>query len=180
MNNDEMPSYIIDIALKIKNESWMEYEKDFRIHSYHAYSDANYWNDRLKSSGGSYMGNPTGIYAASDEPLYVFVDQGIPQNATLYISGCTGNNLISNAKSGYKFANNVRILVNGQEVEHIFDQDERELWLGHPVVCEYKAGTTDEAQTAEENPATGDNVYVYLVMFGVSALVLSSRKVLVK
>lgn len=84
------------------------------------------------------------------------------------------------AKEGYKFAENVKILVNGQEVDHIFGQYEDELWLGHPVVCQYKAETTDEVKTADENPATGDNVYVYLAMFGACALVLTSRKLFVK
>ena len=54
-----MPELMITIALKVKNQSWAAYEHDFRIHSYKAYSDDNYWNDKMISSGGSYMGNPT-------------------------------------------------------------------------------------------------------------------------
>lgn len=95
-----MPQFMIDIALKLKNNNWAAYEKDFRIHSYKPYSDANYWNDKMMSSGGSYMGNPTGIYSRALETLYVFVDGDVPEDATLYISGCAGRTLISNAKSG--------------------------------------------------------------------------------
>ncbi len=97
-----LPDYISTIALKIKNSDWADYEKDFRIHSYKAYSDARYWNDKLKSTGGSYMGNPTGIYCADDEPFYVFVNDDIPDDATLYIAGCVANTLIYNAKTGTK------------------------------------------------------------------------------
>ena len=95
-----MPDYMVDIALKLKNEDWTAYEQDFRIHSYKAYSDAYYWNNKMKSTGGSYMGNPTGIYTKTDEPLYVFVDNDIPQDATLYIAGCAGNDLVTSAKQG--------------------------------------------------------------------------------
>ncbi|MBO4590573.1 MAG: leucine-rich repeat protein [Bacteroidaceae bacterium] len=109
-----MPSFMTDIALKVKNEQWAAYEKDFRIHSYGAYSDASYWNTRLKSSGGSYMGNPTGIFAKEFEPLYVFVNDDVPSDATLYIAGCTDNNLITNAKTGQKLVKGLNV-IEGQK-----------------------------------------------------------------
>lgn len=105
-----MPSYMTNIALKLKNESWQKFEKDFRIHSYNAYSDANYWNDLLMSSGGSYMGNPTGIYTADYSPLYVFVGQDVPSDATLFFAGCVGNDLISNAKSGQRLTKGLNVI----------------------------------------------------------------------
>lgn len=95
-----MPSYMIPIAIKLKNEDWAAYEKDFRIHNYKPYSDASYWNGKLKTTGGSYMGNPTGIYTADDNPLYVFVDSDVPSDATLYMAGCAGNDLVTSAKQG--------------------------------------------------------------------------------
>ena len=100
MTDAELPDYMVAIALKIKNDSWAPYEKDFRIHDYNAYSDAAYWNSKMMSTGGSYMGNPTGIYSETLDPVYVFVGDDIPGDATLYIAGCIGNNLISNAKTG--------------------------------------------------------------------------------
>ena len=100
LKEDGMPSYMVSIALKLKNEDWAAYEQDFRIHSYNAYSDAYYWNNKMRSTGGSYMGNPTGIYTKGDEPLYVFVDSDIPTDATLYMAGCAGNDLITSAKQG--------------------------------------------------------------------------------
>ena len=95
-----MPAFMVDIALKLKNDNWDAYEKDFRINSFKAFSDANYWNEKMKSTGGSYMGNPTGIYANSIDPIYVFVDSDIPADATLYFAGCVGNHLLSSAKTG--------------------------------------------------------------------------------
>ena len=110
MTDGGMPSFMAEIAVKLKNENWGKFEKDFRINSYKAYSDANYWNEKLKSTGGSYMGNPTGIYAGNLEPLYVFVDSDIPADATLYIAGCIGNHLISNAKTGKQLKKGLNIV----------------------------------------------------------------------
>lgn len=106
-----MTELLISTALKIKNNSWAAYEQDFRIHSYKAYSDANYWNAKMKSSGGSYMGNPTGIYAENDgDEIYVFVDCDVPEDATLYFSGCVENQLITSAKSGQKLTKGLNVI----------------------------------------------------------------------
>ena len=110
MTEAGMPTFMTEIAVKIKNETWATYEKDFRIHTYNAFSDANYWNKKLNSTGGSYMGNPTGIYCADLNPLYVFVDEDVPEDATLYIAGCSGNGLISSAKAGTKLSKGLNIV----------------------------------------------------------------------
>lgn len=90
-----------NIILKVKNNSWAIYEKEFRIQNYKPYSDAYYWNDKLKSVGGSYMGNPTGIYTKAGQKLYVFVDSDIPADAKLGIMGCVGKEVLGfDASSG--------------------------------------------------------------------------------
>ena len=132
-----MPEFMVNIALKLKNENWGAFEKDFRIHSYKAYSDANYWNEKMKSTGGSYMGNPTGIYAGNLEPLYVFVDSDIPADATLYIAGCIGNHLISNAKSGKQLKKGLNII----------DGDKNALYY-----ILYTADTKSRTKTLDEWP----------------------------
>ena len=110
MTEGGMPSFMRDIALKLKNETWAAYEKDFRIHSYKPYSDAGYWNNKLKSTGGSFMGNPTGIYTKGFDPLYVFVDADVPSDATLYIAGCAGNDLVTSAKAGRMLKKGLNII----------------------------------------------------------------------
>ncbi len=104
-----VPDALVAVALKVKNNNWTAYEKDFRIHDYKAYSDAHYWNELLKATGGSYMGNPTGIYSDGGL-LYVFVDSDVPSNATLYFKGCEGNELITSAKSGVKLSKGLNIV----------------------------------------------------------------------
>ncbi len=110
MTDAGLPDFMVTIALKIKNDSWTTYEKDFRIHDYDAFSDAEYWNAKMKSTGGCYMGNPTGIYAQSLDPLYVFVGDDVPADATLYIAGCLDNELISKAKTGTKLKKGLNIV----------------------------------------------------------------------
>ena len=106
-----MPELMTETALKVKNQAWEAYEQDFRIHDYKPYSDAAYWNNKMMSTGGSYMGNPTGIYAASDgDVIYVFVDADVPDDATLYISGCVENQLITSAKSGTKLTKGLNVI----------------------------------------------------------------------
>lgn len=107
----KMPELMISTALKVKNASWAKYEQDFRIHSYKAYSDATYWNNKMMSSGGSYMGNPTGIYAKDDgDELFVFVDSDIPSDATLYFAGCVENELIYNAQTGTRLVKGLNVI----------------------------------------------------------------------
>ena len=111
-----MPDFMINIAVKVKDGQWANYEQDFRIHSYKAYSDASYWNSKMKSTGGSYMGNPTGIYAKNDgDEIYVFVDSDIPSDATLYIAGCVENQLIYSAKTGQKLVKGLNIIDGTKE-----------------------------------------------------------------
>lgn len=106
-----MPELMVSTALKVKNASWAKFEQDFRIHDYKPYSDASYWNNKMMSTGGSYMGNPTGIYAKEDgEQIYVFVDSDVADDATLYIAGCVDNQLIYNAKTGTKLEKGLNII----------------------------------------------------------------------
>ena len=106
-----MPEWMVATALKVKNGSWEAYEQDFRIHDYKPYSDASYWNDKMMASGGSYMGNPTGIYAENDgDEIYVFVDEDVKSDATLYLAGCVENQLIYSATTGKKLEKGLNII----------------------------------------------------------------------
>ncbi len=100
-----------NIILKIKNNTWAKYEKDFRIQNYKPYSDAYYWNSKLKSVGGSYMGNPTGIYTKAGQKLYIFVDSDIPADAKLGIMGCVGKEVL-----GFDAASGGNLLQKGMNI----------------------------------------------------------------
>ena len=94
MNADKLPQGLQEVVLKIKNQSWTVYpsgrnwEKQFRIAAYKAYSENNY-NAWARSMGIGYdygsMTNPTGVTARDGEDLFVFLGDDIPQDATVQI-----------------------------------------------------------------------------------------------
>ena len=98
-------------VLKVKNGTWANYEQEFRIHSYKAYSDAAYWNEKLWIRSASYMGNPTGIYAKNNgDQLYVFVDDDVPSGATLYFAGLGMDHMFTSGKVGQKLVKGLNII----------------------------------------------------------------------
>jgi len=110
MTEAGLPDGMTAIALKIKNNTWAAYEQEFRIHSYKAYSDANYWDDKFWTHCGSYMGNPTGIYCQNNDPLYVFVDEDVPSDATLYFAGLGVDHMFTTAKTGQKLVKGLNVI----------------------------------------------------------------------
>ena len=112
-----MPAFMADIALKVKNDSWAAYEKDCRIHGYCAYSDAKYWNSKLHIRSASFMGNPTGVYAKqSGDPIYVFVDDDVPEGATLYIAGMAVDKMVNSAKAGQRLRKGLNVVDGADEL----------------------------------------------------------------
>ncbi len=109
---------LISIALKIKNNSWKEYEKEFRMHTYEPYSDVDVWASRLKMTQYSYLSNPTGIYANSGDLIYVFVGEDIPEGATLQIDRVYMN-AISGIRSELKKGMNIIPVGRGNSMLYI-------------------------------------------------------------
>lgn len=109
MKSDILSDNLIKVALKIKNSDWAPYEKEFRIHDYKPYSNASYWHDKLNTREGSFMGNPTGIYSSTSDTLYVFVDQDVESDASLYLAS-TNTNIIMSYYKGTKLHKGLNII----------------------------------------------------------------------
>ena len=84
-------STLVAAAKKIKNDSWGNREKEFRIHSYEPYSNPDYWATKINIRKYSWLNNPTGIYANTGDVIYVFVGADIAEGATLQIDAITNN-----------------------------------------------------------------------------------------
>ena len=111
LTDDGQLSMFTAMILKIKNNTWAAYEQEFRIHDYQAYSDAKTWNQKLWARCASYMGNPTGILTRSDgEQLYVFVDEDVPADATLYCAGIGMDQMFNTGKAGQKLKKGLNII----------------------------------------------------------------------
>lgn len=50
------------VAKALQNNTYDEWEKNFRIREYEAYSNNNYWANRIQTKKYSDLDNPTGIY----------------------------------------------------------------------------------------------------------------------
>ncbi len=90
MSDDELrtamnvlPSQIVNMALKIKNNTWATWEKEFRVADYGAFSNADYWSGVLNTSPYGKVNNPTGIVADTDDYVCVFVKDAPKDGATL-------------------------------------------------------------------------------------------------
>lgn len=115
-----LPDNIVSIALKIKNNSWANYEQEFRIHDYKPYSDAKSWNTKLWARCASYMGNPTGICVQTEgESLYVFVNEDVPSDATLYIAGSDVDQMFTTGKAGHKLKKGLNV-VDGEAGKYYY------------------------------------------------------------
>ena len=82
---------LIEIALKIKNNTWAEREKEYRVCTYGPYSDPDYWGEKLITHYYSWLNNPTGICATSGDVLYVFVGKEPKDGSTLEIDAIVNN-----------------------------------------------------------------------------------------
>ena len=68
-----LPSYFAMLATAIKNGSYPEAEKEFRIQEYEPYSVPEDWADKLRTKRYSFLDNPTGIYVNAGDELIVLV-----------------------------------------------------------------------------------------------------------
>lgn len=71
------------VALALKNNTYDEWEKNFRIRNYEAYSDVEYWADKIQTKKYSNLDNPTGIYVSKDEEVVVLVGDTHGKTVTL-------------------------------------------------------------------------------------------------
>lgn len=73
-----------NMAIKIKNNSWAEWEKIFRVRTVEPYTNPDTWNSILKI-GYNYtrLSNPTGIWSNTHQMLYVFIGDDIPEGASV-------------------------------------------------------------------------------------------------
>lgn len=85
--NNLPSSYFIRIAEALKNNTYDEWEKEFRIREYNAYSDINEWAEKLMTKHYSNLDNLTGIAVRKDDEVIVFVGDTHGQEVALQCVG---------------------------------------------------------------------------------------------
>lgn len=79
--------YFINLAQALKNNTYDEWEKEFRIREYDAYSDIDEWAEKLMTKRYSNLDNLTGIAAEKDDEIIVLVGDTYGQEVTLQCVG---------------------------------------------------------------------------------------------
>lgn len=117
----EIPADLVAAALKVKNDKWAEYEKEFRVHTYEPYTDPDTWGTKLLTKKFTWQNNPTGIYANTAEILYVFVKDDVPAGATLEIETLTDNGSRGNRTAVVKGMNVIPVSRDLQTIFVIYN-----------------------------------------------------------
>ena len=121
-----LPEYLQKIALKVKNDAWAPYEKQFRVADYGAYSKFDSWHvcnqPSMTGTGYNYgrLSNPTGITAHAGDILVVFCESAAPSGTTLQLEYVQGT-AYSGTTLGLKKGMNV-FTFNNDVTFHIFYQ----------------------------------------------------------
>ena len=119
-----LPAAVGKVALKVRNQ-WSDeinaaYSRMFRIRDYKCYSQAEYWNDKLKATQMGDMNNPTGIFTkGAKEPLYVFVGSDIPEYCTLRLAPTNGNAL-ARYGSGVELRKGINVVQSSASLQQFY------------------------------------------------------------
>lgn len=101
----KLPAVLQEMVKKVYNESWAEdnydtnksawdagYAKKYRVQMYEPYNEPGCASTALSLNAHTNLNNPTGIFANTDEALYVMVEGTIEEGASLYLASLTGHN----------------------------------------------------------------------------------------
>lgn len=89
---DALPGFFANLAICLRDNTLTDWEKNFRIRDYEAYSDVEEWSEKLMTKRYSNLDNITGIYAEAGEELIVLV--GNTHGHSISIQ-CIGENVNS-------------------------------------------------------------------------------------
>lgn len=95
-----LPSYFASLGMHLLNGTYDEWERNFRIRDYKAYSNVEDWAERLMTKKYSNLDNPTGIYAEAGDTIVVLVGDTHGQQVSLQSIWETGSDYKQTASSG--------------------------------------------------------------------------------
>lgn len=84
---DALPEYFIRVAEALRNNTYDEWEKKFRVHEYEAYSNVEKWAEKLMTKKYSNLDNPTGISVEKGDEVIILVGDTHHQNISLQCIG---------------------------------------------------------------------------------------------
>ncbi len=117
-----LPEGLQNIVLKVQSEDWADWEKEFRIAEYGAFSDAVYWRERLQTYAWGLLNNPTGIVADANEYVFIIVGNDIPEGATLRAEARVGYNVNEDPNQSIELKKGLNVFYCENQESHIFIQ----------------------------------------------------------
>lgn len=95
---EDLGEYFSRLARMIRDNTYDEYEKEFRIREYAAYSNNNAWAEKLQTNAYTDLDNPTGIAVRPGDELLILV--GDTHGNTISIE-CIGEEICKHEKGNY-------------------------------------------------------------------------------
>lgn len=89
------PQSFINIAMKVKNNTWEEYEKEFRVATFKPYSNSFDWSSYLINHAYSDLNTPTGICSTVGDTLLIFVDISVKYPASITVAEVISNDCLA-------------------------------------------------------------------------------------
>lgn len=125
------------MTLKVKNNSWADWEKIFRVRNVEPYTNPDTWNGILKI-GYPYtrLSNPTGIWGKANNVVYVFVGADIPEGASVHLRQVTqsdsqgSSTQLSKGLNIVNVDNDAALYVNYEVTTS--DADDSKKWRDYP------------------------------------------------
>ncbi len=125
MTDDELrevmwntPKELIDIALKVKNNTWAPREKEFRVAEYRPHNNVYTWSIYLNTYQYSALQHPTGIRADAGDTLLIFIDN-VKQGTFLKLNEIAKNE----AFADWGVMNSEKTLVKGLNLVTVAQSD---------------------------------------------------------
>ncbi len=120
MSASALPTALQEEAVKVKNNTWELWEREFRVANYRVFSDANDWHGPLKTNAWGVINNPTGVVAQNGDVVYVVVGSDIPSNATLTLEARKDYTVNNGATQSIALQKGLNAMSISNEASHIY------------------------------------------------------------
>ncbi len=146
MTTSAIPTGLQNEAIKVKNNTWDAWEKEFRVADYKIFSDANDWASYMQTMTWGVINNPTGVVAENGDVVYAVVGSDIPEGTTLTLEARKYYDVSNGATQSITLQKGLNALPVANDGSHIYVRYESDFGTvtkdnkaSHPNVADYPA-----------------------------------------
>ncbi len=144
MTTSAIPTGLQNEAIKVKNNTWDAWEKEFRVADYKIFSDANDWASYMQTMTWGVINNPTGVVAENGDVVYAVVGSDIPEGTTLTLEARKYYDVSNGATQSVTLKKGLNALPVANDGSHIYVRYETDFGTvtkdnkaSHPNVADY-------------------------------------------